>query len=58
MIESDKRILDAKIIKVHDDTFEVDCPYCSKTHRHGKEVGHRLTHCDSRDNPQGYNLVF
>jgi len=41
---------------------EIDCPYCKKTHLHGKagmesgDLGHRGSHCKDNSNNNGYHI--
>ena len=32
-------------------TWWIWCPYCSKKHMHGEELGHRVAHCVRRGSP-------
>jgi hypothetical protein len=32
---------------VSDINGKIKCPFCQETHKHGKEEGHRIPHCES-----------
>ena len=37
---------------------KVQCPYCGKTHLHGRLDGSRGSHCEDRSIAGGYYIVF
>ena len=40
--------------------WQFDCPYCKRPHTHGPLPGHRVAHCDTKneENKRGYYLVL
>ena len=51
-----KNIPEVKVFKETSSNFVIICPYCNKKHLHGKDYGHRASHCDDYLNG-GYTIV-